>query len=126
LGVPIEAMSYTRQESSPAQVAATVACSDLVVSMRLHALIFAARRGVPVLALAYARKMRGVMKMLRAEHWVVEVEARNPPPEELEMKLRQLWPQRREVGAALRNTSNRAVANAEADADHISSLLVSS
>jgi polysaccharide pyruvyl transferase WcaK-like protein len=91
--------------------------------MRLHALIFASRAGVPMLALAYARKMRGAMRLLRAERWVVEVESRTPPAEELEMKLRLLWHRRSEEGARVREASGRARARAQADAAHIAAII---
>jgi polysaccharide pyruvyl transferase CsaB len=107
----------------PGEVAQFVAGADLLVSMRLHALIFAARGGVPMLALAYARKMRGLMRALGMEWWLVEVESRTPPPEEITMKLEKLWARREKVGAELRASGELSRARAEADANEIARVL---
>lgn len=56
LGVPL----------TPAQKHAALAHSDLVVGMRLHAVVFAATAGVPVVALAYDPKVRLAMESLGA------------------------------------------------------------
>jgi polysaccharide pyruvyl transferase WcaK-like protein len=109
--------------NTPAEVAGFVGSVDLLVSMRLHALIFGARQAVPALALSYARKVRGLMRKLEAERWVVEVETRNPPPEEVEMKLRLLWQMRGEEVERLKVAGRAAVAQAEKDADDIAALL---
>ncbi|MDQ2806249.1 MAG: polysaccharide pyruvyl transferase family protein, partial [Chloroflexota bacterium] len=46
---------------TPAQARALLGTMDLVVAVRLHALIFAAAAGVPGIGFAYARKIRGFM-----------------------------------------------------------------
>jgi polysaccharide pyruvyl transferase WcaK-like protein len=109
--------------SRPADIARFIASADLVVSMRLHALIFAARAGVPILALSYARKTRGLMRTLGLEGWTVEVESRTPPPEEVRMKLDRLWRHRHEVAGELRKVSLKVIEKAEGDADEIARIL---
>jgi polysaccharide pyruvyl transferase CsaB len=123
LGVPHDAMQRAQVGDTPGSFAAYVGKADLLVSMRLHALVFAAAQGVPMLALSYARKVRGFMRDLGFERWVVEVETRTPPPEELEMKLRQLWAMRHEEGDRLRKAVQRAQRRAEADGEEIARLL---
>ncbi|HUS15354.1 MAG TPA: polysaccharide pyruvyl transferase family protein, partial [Chloroflexia bacterium] len=49
---------------APAQGSALLRATDLVVAMRLHALVFAATGGVPVVGFGYARKVRGFMERL--------------------------------------------------------------
>ena len=116
-------VSIQADTSRPGKAAQFVASADMLVSMRLHALIFAARGGVPMLALAYARKMRGLMHALNMERWLVEVESRTPPAEEITMKLEKLWAQRERVGSELGAAGEEARARAEADADEIARVL---
>jgi polysaccharide pyruvyl transferase WcaK-like protein len=123
IGVPQDCIRRASVGNTPAEVAGFVGSVDLLVSMRLHALIFGARQAVPALALSYARKVRGLMRKLEAERWVVEVETRNPPPEEVEMKLRLLWQMRGEEVERLKVAGRAAVAQAEKDADDIAALL---
>jgi polysaccharide pyruvyl transferase WcaK-like protein len=108
LGVPGHIMRRIEVEPVASEVAGVVGRADLVVSMRLHALIFGALAGAPVLALAYARKMRGLMRLLGSERWVVEVETRTPPAEEIEMKLRLLWSARSMQGEKNKAAAARA------------------
>ncbi|HEX9989722.1 MAG TPA: polysaccharide pyruvyl transferase family protein [Chloroflexia bacterium] len=126
LGLGVQANSIERAGimNTPSGVAGFVGSADLLVSMRLHALIFGARQAVPMLAISYARKVRGLMRTLAAERWVVEVETRNPPPEEVEMKLRLLWQMREEESRRLKQAGEEAHRRAQADADHISALLI--
>jgi L-malate glycosyltransferase len=123
LGVPKEAMHRAYIEDTPGKFAGYVGKADLLVSMRLHALIFAASQGVPMLALSYAHKVRGFMRELDFERWVVEVETRAAHPEELEMKLRQLWSMRHEEAKRLKVEAAHGREMAEADAEEIARLL---
>jgi polysaccharide pyruvyl transferase WcaK-like protein len=91
--------------------------------MRLHALIFASQAGVPMLALAYARKMRGVMCLLGAERWIVEVESRTPSTDELEMKLWLLWQARDSQRTAMQDAAAEARSRADADAEQIARII---
>ncbi|MBF6612460.1 MAG: polysaccharide pyruvyl transferase family protein [Chloroflexi bacterium] len=125
MGVPTEAIRRSEIEQRPDRIAGYIGSADLLVSMRLHALIFGARQGVPLLALSYARKVRGLMKLLDRERWVVEVETRSAPPEEIEMKLRLLWQARKQESQLVRIAAIRTVARAEADADEIVRVLQS-
>lgn len=123
LGVPPEKIKWAEVEQTPHAIAAYLAEADLLVSMRLHALIFAATGAVPSLSLAYARKIRGLMASLGMARWVVEVDRRSPPPEEVEMKLRHLWVARADVSAKIRLAAHHARLIAERDADEIAAIL---
>ena len=83
MGVPDEAMLRAELEHTPGKFAGYVGRADMLVSMRLHALIFAAPQGVPSIALSYARKVRGFMSELGFERWVVEIERKMPDPDEM-------------------------------------------
>jgi polysaccharide pyruvyl transferase CsaB len=124
LGVQANSIERADITNTPSGIAGYVGSADLLVSMRLHALIFGARQAVPMLAISYARKVRGLMRTLGAERWVVEVETRNPPLEEVEMKLRLLWQLREEEVHKLKKAGEEAYRRAHADADRIAALLL--
>jgi polysaccharide pyruvyl transferase CsaB len=121
--VPAQQLNRAEIPPEPSRVSAFIRGADMLVSMRLHALIFGATHAVPLLALSYAHKVRGLMRLLGMERWVVEVETRTPPIEELETKLRVLWKLRAEEAARLGELAVAARATAEADADNIAALL---
>jgi len=123
MGVPRDAMQRAHVEDAPGNFAAFVGRADLLVSMRLHALIFAAAQGVPMVAISYARKVRGFMRELGFERWVIEVETRTPPPEEIETKLRRLWSMRYEESSRLKQAADREREMATKDAEEITRLL---
>lgn len=119
MGVPDEAMVRADLEDTPGKFAGLVGKADMLVSMRLHALIFAAAQGVPVIALSYARKVRGFMSELGAERWVVEVERKMPDPDEMVAKVRALWAVRKEEGPRLLEAARTRQQAANADAEMI-------
>ncbi|HET6313375.1 MAG TPA: polysaccharide pyruvyl transferase family protein [Chloroflexia bacterium] len=123
LGVPGEAIAWAGVRHTPSDLAGYIAGADMLVSMRLHALIFGALAGVPALALSYVPKMRALMSLLGARRWVVEVQTRVPSQEEIEMKLRQLWALRAAEGEKLAAAAARLRARAEQDARDIVTLL---
>ncbi|HVF98626.1 MAG TPA: polysaccharide pyruvyl transferase family protein [Chloroflexia bacterium] len=123
LGVPGPAIAWARVRHTPSDLAGYIAGADMLVSMRLHALVFGALAGVPALALSYVPKMRALMSLLGARRWVVEVQTRVPSPEEIEMKLRQLWTSRVAEGEKLGAAAARLRVRAEQDALEIVTLL---
>ncbi|MDQ6693128.1 MAG: polysaccharide pyruvyl transferase family protein [Chloroflexota bacterium] len=123
LGVGEQAIEWAQVEPTPGAILNYIGNLDMLVSMRLHALIFAANKGVPVLALSYVGKVRGLMRMLGQERWVIEVETRTPSAEELEMKINLLWHDRAAQGQALKEAARRAKARASQDELRIASLL---
>src|SRR5205823_5055227 len=62
MGVPQDGIVRARLEHTPGKFSGYIGKADMLVSMRLHALIFGAAQGVPMLALTYARKVRGFMR----------------------------------------------------------------
>ncbi|MDQ3929296.1 MAG: polysaccharide pyruvyl transferase family protein, partial [Chloroflexota bacterium] len=110
---------------TPSDLGGYLSHADLLVSMRLHALVFAATTGVPSLALSYVPKMRGLMDLLGARRWVVEVQTRVPSPEEIVMKLRQLWTLREAEAGKIQQAASRLRLRAQQDALTIGELLES-
>jgi polysaccharide pyruvyl transferase CsaB len=123
LAVPQQAIRRAPLQQSPGQYLSYIGEADLLVSMRLHALIFGSLQGVPLLALSYAGKVRSVMRELAAEQWTIEVERRDPAPEDLATMLRQLWEHRDSESNRLRGSATHARRAAESDADEIVRLL---
>lgn len=123
LGVSGTQITWAQVRHTPTDLASFLSRADLLVSMRLHALVFAATAGVPSLALSYVPKVRALMTLMGARRWVVEVQTRVPSSEEIEMKLRQLWAQRHAEGDKVRQAAAILRARAERDALTISELL---
>ncbi len=61
------------QEVTTAQLKAAYAYMTIFMGSRLHSNIFALTGGVPVIAIAYLPKTRGVMGMLGLTQWVVDI-----------------------------------------------------
>jgi colanic acid/amylovoran biosynthesis protein len=72
---------------------------DLFLGTRLHSNIFALTEGVPVVAIGYQYKTRGVMRMLGLEPWVLDIE--EVEPQELAALLERAWEDRTEIRARL-------------------------
>ncbi len=72
---------------------------DLFLGTRLHSNIFALTEGVPVIAIGYQYKTRGVMRLLGLEPWVLDIEQVNS--ETLVHLLRAAWAEREQTRAHL-------------------------
>jgi polysaccharide pyruvyl transferase CsaB len=68
LAARVPGMEVVREPLSPGEWAALAARKDLVLGMRLHALIFAASRAVPVLGVSYDPKVDALLERLGAGH----------------------------------------------------------
>ncbi len=58
----------------PGLLKSTYGLMDIFIGTRLHSNIFALGEGVPVVAIAYQYKTRGVMEMLGLERWVMDID----------------------------------------------------
>jgi len=93
---------------TPAQARALLGTMDLVVAVRLHALIFAAAAGVPGVGFAYARKIRGFMARTGQADAVLDPATLTQA--QLTATLDRVWAQR----AALRVTLKAHMAQLQA------------
>ncbi len=96
-------------------IQALMARTEMFVGMRFHSLVLASAVGVPVVGLAYAPKVRSLMKLLNSSHLCLELQA--VTAEGLAVKLKEAWTsrealrtQQQAVVAGLRQTAKRACA----------------
>lgn len=87
-------------EYTPAELKGILGTMDLVIAMRLHALIFASAAYVPAVAISYADKVANFMKMIHQKDWVIEVD--QLAVSDAYAKIREIWVQRQEVANQLK------------------------
>jgi len=63
------------QPPAPAMLKAAYGLMDIFIGTRMHSNIFALSGGVPVLAIAYRHKTRGIMQMLGLDEWSIDIQA---------------------------------------------------
>jgi polysaccharide pyruvyl transferase CsaB len=88
---------------TPRAMAAVLASSSLVVAMRLHAAILAVSEGTPLVAIAYAPKVRAFMRHTGREDLCVKLE----DTERFGSVLRDTWRDRHSIGTALQAVARR-------------------
>lgn len=119
MGVPRSEIVRAELGNTPGEFSSYVGKADMLMSMRLHALIFGARQGVPMIALSYARKVRGFMRELGLERWVIEVERKMPDPDLMEAQIRKLWADRKQESERVKDAAALAQKIARSDAEMI-------
>jgi polysaccharide pyruvyl transferase CsaB len=102
----LPAVRVVREPLTPGEWMALAGWTDLVIGMRLHALVFAAARGVPVLGISYDPKVDALLGRLRSR-------AVGRPGEALDARALQAT-----IQAALEQDENRR-REREARAEHL-------
>ncbi len=101
---------------TPAEAAALLSSMEMVVAVRLHALIFAAAAGVPGVGFGYARKIRGFMARTEQPDAVLDTAAAWPI---VRATLDRVWEERAVRRPALLARMAELQTLAEADAQRV-------
>jgi len=75
---------------------------DLFIGTRMHSNIFALSQGVPVIAIGYQHKTRGIMQMVGLDRWIIDIQ--HIHGQTLVDMLTELWKERNEIRAHLSRT----------------------
>jgi len=100
------------QRLSPEVLKAAYGQMDLFLGTRLHSNVFALTEGVPVVAVGYQYKTRGVLRMLGLERWLVEIDQIDS--DSLVSLLHKAWAERRRIRAHIREMLPRVRERASA------------
>ncbi len=87
------------QQIPPDLIKALYGKLDVLIGTRMHSNIFAISEGVPVIAIGYLHKTRGIASMLGLDRWVLDIQSITR--ESLVAKLAELWEGRRAVRAQI-------------------------
>ena len=87
-----------RQQYSVEDIMGLIRELELILAMRLHALIYAASQRVPIVGLIYDPKLSGLIKILEIENYLDVQSIRG---QDLIGEFRKVWEKRQEISEAL-------------------------
>lgn len=101
----------------PSLLKACYGMMDLFIGTRMHSNIFALSSGVPVLAIGYLFKTRGIMKSVGLQQWVIDIDQINGA--NLSNRLELAWKQRAETRKQIACTMPEIIERADRAAQYI-------
>lgn len=105
------------EEVSPGNLKAAYGLMDVFMGTRLHSNIFALSEHIPVIAIQYQYKTRGIMQELGLGNWVVDIESINS--KDLVDLFDKLWHEKIDLRSYLKNIMPGIVKQASDIADRI-------
>ncbi|MGL5082091.1 MAG: polysaccharide pyruvyl transferase family protein [Microcoleaceae cyanobacterium] len=106
---------------SPAELKGILGQLDLVIGVRLHALIFAAAAYIPVIGIAYAEKIPYFLRAIGQEEWMLDLDQFFSKT--LSEKVCSLWQQRHVVQNSLKLKVTHYQEKAATTIDYIEQIL---
>ncbi len=116
-----EAVEIAAPQLAPVYRARMLAECDLIVGMRLHALIFATMAAAPFVALTYDPKVLHLAHSVGCEDFVLDL--KHLDPDRLAAALEEAWEQRESIAPRLSEHALRMAALAREDASRLASEL---
>jgi colanic acid/amylovoran biosynthesis protein len=99
LGDIASSILQIEQPTSPELIKALYGKLDILIGTRMHSNIFALSEGIPVIAIGYLYKTRGIASMLGLDRWVLDIQGITQ--DTLVDKLIELWEERQVVRAQI-------------------------
>ncbi|MGF1493555.1 MAG: polysaccharide pyruvyl transferase family protein [Microcoleaceae cyanobacterium] len=106
---------------SPCEIKTLVGYMDVVIGMRLHALIFAASHSIPVVGISYAEKVKYFLQTIHQESWIIDLNDFSQAT--CVEKVCRLWQQRNSIPVQIRQSVSQYQARAATTVSYIEKLL---
>lgn len=106
----------------PQTMMATVGLLDLLIGMRLHSIVFAARSAVPFIAIAYDAKVTAFCELLGQGEQVLSPD-RMLDYDSLMAKIERTWQRRKDIASAIKKELPQLVLRAQSNIDAIATHL---
>lgn len=119
-----EAVEIAAPQLAPRYRARMLSECDMVVGMRLHAVIFATMAAAPFVALTYDPKVLHLASTVGCDPFVLDLKTLDP--DHLASALEQAWEQRESIAPRLREHAARMAALAREDASRLAAELKAS
>lgn len=114
-------ITVIREECTYREMLTQMGEFDLVIGMRLHALVFAAVLGIPMLAISYDPKVTAFMKLIGQEDYLINI--KDVTKDVLCKKFNQLWECRENTAKQIEERIPKLASDSEKSAELMHNLL---